>query len=765
MKITHPTHLEDLRRSGLSDETIRAARIYTVPPRDIGKKLGGGDSGIESLLAFPYPDCEGYERYRVWYQEGKIGPKYKQRYGTGNHLYLAPTIDLQGDSPLLVVEGEKKTLALRQAGFQVVGLGGVWNWCERAEGYKRPKEPRPIPDLDLVNWRRPVNILFDSDGHDNRNVRLAAFRLAREFAKRGAAVFILFLPTGENGEKVGADDYLVAYSPEALADLLKTAWPFDPALSDEEVEISYLTKDLTPQTPLSEKLECLVALPPCLSHMSEFRRIAVQESLRERLALPAKYLSALNKDILKSAKAQRKKAKENSQQEVYTALLDGLVDLVEHEGKPVFLIMENGKLKGIPQVEIEGVAHLPPPKEQIPWMLARGGEVVKAYAQAEPPGILYDDLLNYFQSISELPAQAYYDLLTAWTFHTYLMEKHQYSPIICNFAVPERGKSRTGKGMVNVAFRGIHVESLRDAYLVRIARNYQATIFFDTMNIWKKAEKAGSEDILLLRFERGAQVPRVLYPEKGAHKDTVYFKVFGPTIIATNISVHNILDTRAIQINMPQSHRRFENEITPELALPLKERLTAFRARFMDKPLPACDKPARGRLGDILKPLIQIIKLVKPDREALFLSLVRDLEKERLIDKSDSLDAQILLVLDSLRNQVERGILPVKAITESFNEGKAENAQFSFQRMGRKLASLGFKKGKTGDGASAILWDDEKLARIFTAYGLGETSEIPETSETPDQGPDVSDHSDISDVCSMASEEKKSPSFSLEGEL
>src|SRR5664280_2449233 len=149
------------------------------------------------------------------------------------------------------------------------------------------------------------------------------------------------------------------------------------------------------------------------------------------------------------------------------------------------------------------------------------------------------------------------------------MEYHQYSPIICNYAVPERGKSRTGKGMIYVAYRGIHVESLRDAYIVRIAHNYMATIFFDCMNLWKKAEKAGSEDILLLRFERGAKVPRVLYPERGAHRDTVYYSVFGATIVATNVSVHNILDTRAIQINMPQSRKRFENDVTPELALPL----------------------------------------------------------------------------------------------------------------------------------------------------------------------------------------------------
>ncbi|MFA4901747.1 MAG: DUF3854 domain-containing protein [Desulfobaccales bacterium] len=183
MRNLHVDHLADLRKSGLTDETIQAAGIYTVTPGDIGKKLGGNDGGVVSMLCFPYR--ESHERFKCFYEEGKSGPKYRQKKDTPNHLYFPPGVDLKGDSPLLLVEGEKKALALMQAGYQVVGIGGVWNWCERGQGYERPKESRPIADFDLVNWKRPVTILFDSDGVSNPNVRLAAWRLAREVARRG----------------------------------------------------------------------------------------------------------------------------------------------------------------------------------------------------------------------------------------------------------------------------------------------------------------------------------------------------------------------------------------------------------------------------------------------------------------------------------------------------------------------------------------------------------------------------------------------------
>jgi hypothetical protein len=757
----HPDHLADLRRSGLSDKTIGAAGIYTVPPDEIGKKLGGGDYGIESLLAFPYPGCDGYKRFKVWYGEGqekdskgKQRPKYRQPKDAPNRLYIPPETDMAGDSPFLLTEGEKKTLALRQAGYQMVGVSGIWNWCAKGKGYRKPKDSRPISDLDLVNWHRSVIILFDSDGQENRMVRLAAFRLARELARRGAAVSILFLPAGPNGEKVGADDYLVAHGPEAFRKLLETAWSFDPAWKDAEAEIAWQTKDLGPETPLPEKLKTLALVGPILARMSNAEEEAALAELQERLGLKNSHLRGVRKDINQTRKAKAKKIKTDDGEAVYSVMLPDLVDLVEFEGEPAFLLLTGNGVSIVPEWEHEGVFYIPPPREQIPWPLPRGEQVKKWYDLKESPATLYEDLRAYHRGISELPDEGYYHLLVAWDFHTYLSEAAHYSPEICLFAVPERGKTRTGKALIYVCRRGVHVESLRDAFLVRLAHNFQATIFFDVMNLWKKAEKTGTEDIILGRFERGIKVPRVLYPERGAYRDTVYYDIFGPTIIATNVPVHNILDTRSVQINLPQARaRRFETDVTPEAALPFKERLTAFRARFMGKPLPECQKPASGRLGDILKPLLQIIKLVKPSAEPPFMALVRDIGKDRLIDKIDGIEAQILLTLNSLKGRVEKGIIGVKAITDTFNDGKPESAQITYQRMGRKLKALSFRKAKTGDGASAIEWDEEKFARIFSAYGLEQTSEIPETSETPDET------TDVSDVCSPACEEKNSSLF------
>ncbi len=399
---------------------------------------------------------------------------------------------------------------------------------------------------------------------------------------------------------------------------------------------------------------------------------------------------------------------------IISADFDGLIDLVLQDGKAAFLVRnEQGEPEVITSIDRGGQRLVPPSLDQIPWLLPRAEKVLENYRQDIDPASrdkqLFEDLMSYHKSISELPTERHYLLLAAFDLHTYLMEKFEYSPMLCFYAVPERGKSRTGKGLVYVAYRGLHVESLREAYIVRIASDCNASLFFDVMNIWKKAEKTGTEDIILSRFERGTRVPRVLDPAAGPFQWGKYFKSFGPTIIATNEEIHHILETRVIPITMPDTAKRFEDNVTPAKALPLKERLVEFRLRHYNDILPEMEKPASGRLGDILRPLAQIIRLVAPDQIFDFMTLVRELEGARKMEKAETLEARLIQAIADLKGKVLHGYLAVKDITEAINFGRPDRLQWSPQRIGRKLKSLGFERGRTIDGASCIAYDNAKI--------------------------------------------------------
>jgi hypothetical protein len=259
---------------------------------------------------------------------------------------------------------------------------------------------------------------------------------------------------------------------------------------------------------------------------------------------------------------------------------------------------------------------------------------------------------------------------------------------------------------------------------------YHSSIFFDVMDVWNKTRKSGSEDILLHRFERGLKVPRVAYPERGPFLDTIFYEVFGPTIIATNVPTNAILDSRGIQINMPQTSKRFEDDVTEAMTMPYKERLVAFRAKHLGNPLPEAKKPVSGRLGDILRPLLQIIRLVKPSQEPDFMRLISEIQNQRRIEKAESLEAQVLLSILRLKDKVQRGVLPVQAITDELNQGKAEKYQFSAKRISGVLKSLGLSTpGTTSTGAAGMIWNEAVMDKLLTTYSIKQEEARQESSE------------------------------------
>lgn len=480
--------------------------------------------------------------------------------------------------------------------------------------------------------------------------------------------------------------------------------------------------------PLQDVIARVAQVPSALEQEAYLRAIAVKKL--------GYSVGALRQELARlTPKPEQPTAGGGSEETRFSAVFPGLVDVVEHQGQPAYLVKAGEQLVIQPEAVVEGVRYLPPPREQIPWLMPRADEVLRFYEEQRGQGaaadaLLFDDLRAYHQAISDLPDERHYDLLAAWDLHTYRLEPCLFSPIICFFAVPERGKSRTGKGMIYVAYRGVHVETLRESNLIRLATHWRATLFFDVMDLWKKAERHQSEDVILHRFERGVRIARVLYPERGPHQDTVYFEPFGATIIGTNENVHHILETRAIQITMPESAKRFDLEVTPEAARPLKERLVAFRARYLGQPFPDLLKPSAGRLGDILKPLCQMIRLTRPEREAEFLELALALEAERRMDRSEGLEANILSAIARSAAEVRGGVLSVRTITDALNAELPERSRFSTRRVGWRLKALGLDRARMSDGSRGIRWNEAQLRTLCQKYGVGSeiTSEPSETS-------------------------------------
>ena len=618
-----------------------------------------------------------------------VEPKYKHLPLSLPSFYNEDAINAKS---LIVVEGFFDCIMSEQAGFKAVALLGNSLTQDKAK---------------KLSVCEKVFVWMDGDAPGQNAIPKVGSAI-------GVKSRIVMMP--DSGDP---DDFIRAHTKDQIEELLSSS----PDLID--YHLNQIPEGIT-------KIELLDKLKPVIGLLGGLDKAKgefyLTQKVKPRFRLTNADLNAFKLELKNNATEIKKGWVAKDQQEMQyrkNANFDQLVDVVEKDSKAVYLIRDkNGYYVSNSFAVNETHINKTPEIKHFPWLLPSGDNVLKhigTYSKNTCKDLdrdLFDDLIKYFKTVSELPGEKYYAFLSAWVMHTYLLEKFQYSPMLCLFAVPERGKSRTGKGITYVAYRGIHVESLRESNILRQSEHLKATLFFDVIDLWDKAEKQQSEDIILSRFEKGIKVARVLHPELGPFEDTDYFSVYGATVIGTNEPVDDILGTRAITINMPESETMFENEVKPGISLPLKERLIAFRAWHMEETIPDIAKPAASRLGDIMKCIFQIINLVKPEELLGMIELINELQESRMLQKTESFEGRLLKAILELLAIIPNNSLGVKHITDQLNIGTPDRFKFSPQRIGRALDSLGFKKVRTNEGGAAILVDLELIKQLCAKYGV-----------------------------------------------
>ncbi len=204
---TIPTRRK-LAEEGYSDSQQRV--IYT---RDGKHALGMPIHwpGRDPVLGVIKPDAPRFNK-------GKPR-KYEVRAGLGMVLDCPPRCHAALNNPnipLYITEGIKKVDAGAARGGCWIGLLGVYGW--RGTNEHGGKVALPEFEDVALNGRR-VYLIFDSDIMEKQPVHQALGRLKQLLESRGAAVRVVYLPGGPNGEKVGVDDYFVTH-PDATLDSL-----------------------------------------------------------------------------------------------------------------------------------------------------------------------------------------------------------------------------------------------------------------------------------------------------------------------------------------------------------------------------------------------------------------------------------------------------------------------------------------------------------------------------------------------------------------
>jgi hypothetical protein len=456
-KITH------LPESGLTEQDFRmferswispgladAAGIRRVTSFEGAQMVGRNGSSDYAGLIFPYiwPGETTARDYRLRRDHPELEykadgtTKEKQKYlsppGRSNLIYfpcgIDPAVLNESRIPVIIVEGEKKALALRKLAdwnaselrFLPVGLSGVWNW--RGTIGKEPGPngdiravKGPIPDLDRIVWKnRRVVIVFDSDARRNSEVERAQKALASELERRRGDVFIVNLPDLPNMEKTGADDFLALPEggPERMLALINNAQRAEPGAASEILNRTGIL-GLTDQSGIDDVEGALRRLRRELIGADALREAAVRTETTKHLMniglqAPAQLVNAA---LSNQAPEEEKHKIAFSEPEPWTQPVDGasLLDEIAHV-LCRFVIL--------PVDEIKGIA--------------------------------------------------------LWILHTYVVDATSICPILIIKSAEKRcGKTLLLELLLNLVFRPLPASNITAASLFRAIEKYKPTLLLD----------------------------------------------------------------------------------------------------------------------------------------------------------------------------------------------------------------------------------------------------------------------------------------------
>lgn len=434
--------------------------------------------------------------------------------------------------------------------------------------------------------------------------------------------------------------------------------------------------------------------------------------------------SAITKMLKVMAASEAEIQNDNFDTGTMRALFPGLVDLVRDDSGNIRFLIKDGDVLRLADSwqDTDGTTYIPPADKFIKFLLPDATRVMSLYSDNDDRQ-LFEDLVKFFKRFSYLEDEVWPIIVMA-VFLSYIQDHLDvnYIPVIYFYAVAERGKSRTAKTILSVSYRGQHLTDIRPANIFRFSQNLGATIFFDVTDLWKSADKADGHDILLGRFEKGCQVVRVLSPDKGPFADQTYFDIYGSTVVATNEPANSTFESRCLTITMPNRPGEYEN-LSPVMGLPFKERLTAWRARMMDRSLPpiAPIPGISGRLWDISRPLFQLASMIAPDAFEQMKEVILAMAGQKIENLKGSAEGQLI---EAIREKADFDgdsvcVIPVSAIRESVNLGKPERFHISSQKLGKRIQSLSIKT-KDLNGRSHISITSRELNVLLEQYGLVE---------------------------------------------
>jgi hypothetical protein len=394
-------------------------------------------------------------------------------------------------------------------------------------------------------------------------------------------------------------------------------------------------------------------------------------------------------------------------------LIPGLIHLIKEDGKAEYLLQKEGKFYIKETFTGEnGITYKP--KSDLPIYYC-GMDILEESREINY-SFLLKDIIKFVKKYLELTEDKGYLILALWVFHTYIMEKFEATPILYFQGVKETGKTRAGEVLGELAYKCERLTSPTEATLFRSAEYFKTALIIDEIQLWGKEGNQEVGRLIKSRYKKGLKVNRINLNKSG--EDQVeYFDVFAPLVISTTESIPDIIESRCIRFLMQKNtDLEVERFIDRESARNIRNKLTIFRANFMDQELKEVKPISRRRLNEILNPLYQILMEIDPELESEFKIIVKDLEQAKDVEEEFTIEAEIVETVLEYYNENKEMTFLTNEIVRRLNKDRSERDEFSSGFIGRRLGNLGFKKKRLINGKRGFNFELGFLEKLTAQY-------------------------------------------------
>ena len=235
---------EKVQIPGVDDAVVAAAGIRHCEFPECEQLTGSLHGGMlftyRNIHGFPVNDG-GAPYCRIRLDQPRGDQKYAQRAGTGVHPYIPPGFALAAEkcATLVVIEGEKKSVAAASEGFPAIGISGFYGVLDGKDGFTDEL-------IECLRTGRFEAIIFlgDSDVIFNPQFSDAVVRLIEALSKTpwvGLQVFVGCVPADAPGK--GLDDVRAVLGNEFRAwfeAMWNKAFPITPDMSKGQIALRLL---------------------------------------------------------------------------------------------------------------------------------------------------------------------------------------------------------------------------------------------------------------------------------------------------------------------------------------------------------------------------------------------------------------------------------------------------------------------------------------------------------------------------------------------